>query len=311
MAALGQWGIASNTLGSSQLTRVDEHPHMAVREAWGMTGTTRHKPKVIAHRGASSRAAEHTLAAYQRAIEAGADLLECDVRLTADGHLVCVHDPRIDRTSDGTGRVSTKTLADLMDHDFGSWWSLEQAAAAGLADDELPDYDQELNGILTLDRLLELANDAPRSVGLAIETKHPTRYGGYAEKVLAQTLERHGLVPASGAATSVRVMSFSSIAMYRMKDRAPTVPTVYLMEKVPVLWRTGQLPSGATIAGPSLEIVKQYPQYVKRWRKNGIGLFVWTVDTLADLHEAVELGADAVITNRPGDMVHLLADWEW
>lgn len=274
-----------------------------------MTGRAKPTPKVIAHRGASSRAAEHTLAAYQTAVDAGADLLECDVRLTADGHLVCVHDSRIDRTSDGTGRVSTKTLADLMDHDFGSWWSQEQAAEAGLADDESPDYDQESNGILTLDRLLELVSDAPRNVGLAIETKHPTRYGGYAEKVLAQTLERFGLIPAAGAETSVRVMSFSSIAMYRMKDRAPTVPTVYLMERIPVLWRTGQLPSGATIAGPSLEAVKQYPQYVRRWQKNGIGLFIWTVDTLADLQVAVEAGADGVISNRPGKIVHWLEDW--
>ncbi|WP_307805614.1 glycerophosphodiester phosphodiesterase family protein [Streptomyces spirodelae] len=78
-------------------------------------------PSVIAHRGASKAAPEHTLAAYRRAIEEGADGLECDVRLTADGHLVCVHDRRVNRTSNGRGAVSALELADLAALDFGSW----------------------------------------------------------------------------------------------------------------------------------------------------------------------------------------------
>ncbi|MEU7318589.1 glycerophosphodiester phosphodiesterase family protein [Streptomyces sp. NPDC007083] len=80
-----------------------------------------HLPSVIAHRGASEAAPEHTLAAYRRAIEEGADGLECDVRLTADGHLVCVHDRRVNRTSNGRGAVSALELADLAALDFGSW----------------------------------------------------------------------------------------------------------------------------------------------------------------------------------------------
>ena len=63
--------------------------------------------EVVAHRGSSADVPEHTLAAYEQAVADGADALECDVRLTADGHLVCVHDRRIDRTSDGRGIVST------------------------------------------------------------------------------------------------------------------------------------------------------------------------------------------------------------
>src|SRR5512135_566933 len=78
-------------------------------------------PQIIAHRGSSSREPEHTLKAYKRAIADGADALECDVRLTADGHLVCVHDRRIDRTSDGSGVVSVMTLEDLHRRDFGRW----------------------------------------------------------------------------------------------------------------------------------------------------------------------------------------------
>lgn len=77
--------------------------------------TPREAIKVIAHRGASADVPEHTLAAYRKAIEDGADGLECDVRLTSDGHLVCVHDRRVNRTSNGRGAVSALELADLVE----------------------------------------------------------------------------------------------------------------------------------------------------------------------------------------------------
>ena len=74
--------------------------------------------EVVAHRGASSDEPEHSLAAYLLAIEQGADAIECDVRLTADGNLVCVHDRRVDRTSNGRGTVSGQTLAQLSAFDY-------------------------------------------------------------------------------------------------------------------------------------------------------------------------------------------------
>lgn len=63
---------------------------------------------MIAHRGSSEDVPEHTLAAYRKAIEDGADGVECDVRLTADGVLVCVHDRRVDRTSNGRPRFHSR-----------------------------------------------------------------------------------------------------------------------------------------------------------------------------------------------------------
>uniref|UniRef100_UPI00029B1FB5 glycerophosphodiester phosphodiesterase family protein n=1 Tax=Rhodococcus sp. P14 TaxID=450821 RepID=UPI00029B1FB5 len=77
------------------------------------------EPRVVAHRGASAAKAEHTLAAYELALQEGADGLECDVRLTRDGHLVCVHDRTVDRTSNGSGMVSEMTLAQLEELDYG------------------------------------------------------------------------------------------------------------------------------------------------------------------------------------------------
>src|SRR5258708_25005563 len=74
-------------------------------------GTLGGHPFVVAHRGASAERPEHTLAAYELALKEGTDGVECDVRLTRDGHLVCVHDRRGDRTPNGTGLVSRVTLA--------------------------------------------------------------------------------------------------------------------------------------------------------------------------------------------------------
>src|SRR3978361_1598175 len=93
------------------------------------------QPMVIAHRGASSEVPEHTLAAYIAAIETGADGLECDVRLTRDGHLVCVHDRTVNRTSNGRGIVSEFDLSGLETLDFGSWHDELPSSA----DELLPD----------------------------------------------------------------------------------------------------------------------------------------------------------------------------
>ena len=241
-------------------------------------------PQVVAHRGASAVAAEHTAEAYQSAIDSGAEALECDVRLTADGHLVLVHDPRIDRTSTGRGRVSNQTLEQLQEHNFGSWW-----------DPQNPGEGE----ILTLDDLLELTTGADRPIDLAIETKHPTRYGGYTEQVLVRTLERHGLSDGKG----VRVMSFAAIALRRMRELAPQVPTVYLMDKVPMLQRVGQLPFGAQIAGPSIDVLRSEPVMVRRWRSDGYRIHVWTVDTAEDVRFCMSERVDAIITNHPREVL--------
>ena len=253
-------------------------------------------PQIVAHRGASTEAPEHTYAAYVAALEAGADALECDVRLTADGHLVCVHDGRVDRTSDGRGRVSALELARLEEFDFASWDApLRDAVGA-----ELPDRDA--SRVLTLRRLLDLVAAQPKPVGLAIEVKHPTRYAGRVERRLIEMLDEYGWVPRPGdcgAATPVRVMSFSRSALWRTRRLAPAMPTVFLME--PFMYRAfgGALPAGVPIAGPSVEILRTRPDCVERWHRAGRQVHVWTVDEPADVELCLDLGVDAVITNRP------------
>src|SRR6187431_2715477 len=112
------------------------------------------RPQVVAHRGSSHETAEHTLGAYVRALDEGAEALECDVRLTADGHLVCMHDRHLRRTAHSDGIVSTMELADLEGLDFAAW----KNPWADL-DDEAPDIDPALARVLTMRRLLETAAD--------------------------------------------------------------------------------------------------------------------------------------------------------
>ncbi|MCX5266112.1 glycerophosphodiester phosphodiesterase [Streptomyces sp. NBC_00199] len=269
-----------------------------------MTHARQHHIQVVAHRGASEEAPEHTLAAYKKAIEDGADALECDVRLTADGHLVCVHDRRVNRTSNGRGAVSALELADLAALDFGSW-KTKEAREAWQAREEDPDWevrpeDREETSVLTLERLLELVSDAGRRVELAIETKHPTRWAGQVEERLLALLKTFGLdAPASPAESPVRIMSFSARSLHRVRAAAPTMPTVYLMQFVSPRLRDGRLPAGVGIAGPSMRIVRSHPAYVQRLKKAGHQVHVWTVNEPGDVDLCVELGVDAIITNRP------------
>lgn len=247
----------------------------------------RGRPRVIAHRGASADVAEHTLAAYRKAIADGADGLECDVRLTRDGVLVCVHDRTVDRTSSGWGSVSTLELSDLAELDFGSW---RQPAADG----EQPDRDR--TGVVTLARLLEVVAESDRPLELAIETKHPTRYAGLVESTLVALLHAQGLLDGPHA---VRVMSFSTVGLSRVRSLAPGLRTVWLCKRPPVRARDGRLPAVADIAGPSLATLRALPEWVDRVHQHGHEVHVWTVDEPVDIAWVADLGVDAVITNRP------------
>ncbi|MEJ8636030.1 glycerophosphodiester phosphodiesterase [Streptomyces sp. MS2.AVA.5] len=266
-----------------------------------MTQARQHNIQVVAHRGASEDAPEHTLAAYMKAIDDGADALECDVRLSADGHLVCVHDRRVNRTSNGRGAVSALELADLGALDFGTWKGREDSA-------ESPDWgDPSLTSVLTLERLLELVADSGRRVELAIETKHPTRWAGQVEDRLLQLLGRFGLAdPPTPADSAVRIMSFSARSLHRVSAAAPRIPTVYLLQFVSPRLRDGRLPSGARIAGPGIRIVRNQPGYIARLHRAGQRVHVWTVNEPEDVELCVRLGVEAIITNRPRQVLSQL-----
>jgi glycerophosphoryl diester phosphodiesterase len=261
---------------------------------------------VIAHRGASAVEPEHTLAAYVEAIKTGADGLECDVRLTADGHLVCVHDRKVSRTSNGVGLVSTLELTQLEGLDWGSWKALAaRADRAGARDDgEEPDVvtRDDRSHLLTLARLCQLVADTDRRVELLVETKHPTRYGGLVERKLAELLQQYGWDEAPDG--PVRVMSFSLLAVRRIRQLAPAVPRIFIMERsIPLPFRDGSLPPGVGTAAVAVQILRDQPGYARRVHDRGHQLYVFTVDEPADVDLCVAVGADAIITNRPADVL--------
>ena len=247
------------------------------------------RPLVFAHRGGAEALPEHTLGAYLRALDDGADGLECDVRMTRDGHLVCMHDRRLNRTSNGRGRVSAKTLAQLDELDFGSWHP-------GSA----PEPDTDLTRLLTLDRLLETLRDYGREVRLLIETKHPSRYGAEVEFRLVELLHRHGLAdPGPDDPVRVTVMSFAAFALRRIRRLAPGIPVVYLLEILPPGMGRGRLPFGARIAGPSIGLLRGRPGLVPALRSAGLQTYVWTVNEEPDLELVLAHDVDGVITDRP------------
>jgi glycerophosphoryl diester phosphodiesterase len=276
-------------------------------------------PLVIAHRGDSAARAEHTLDAYQVAMESGADGLECDVRLTRDGYLVCVHDRTVDRTSNGRGVVSELDLDRLESLDFGSWHEGWPVSADELLGDEpylagvVPDVDAR-GRVLRLEKLLELVTASPRPARMFIETKHPTRYAGLVEKELVRTLRRFGLVRPERRSTGehpgeslVTVMSFAPTALRRVRLLAPTVPTVLLLERHGPARRTRELPAG-TAAGFSLALVRAHQKLVARTHEHGHPAYVWTVDDPNDVAFVLDLGVDAVISNDPGTAIGVRAE---
>ena len=256
--------------------------------------------EVVAHRGANDEEPEHSLAAYLKALEQGADAIECDVRLTADGTLVCVHDRRIDRTSSGRGSVSSLTLSELAQHDYSGGPNVWR-------DFEDPPPDETRTAVLTLQTLLAAMLDSSPTVRFAIETKHPTRYGGYVEESLLELLRYFGLTsPVGGGLGRARVMSFSKSAVRRVIEQSPGLATVLLMNRVPNRYRDGSLPRGVPIAGPSIAFIRKHPKYVAKVHERGGQVHVWTVDKKADVTLCLELGVGAIITNRPGRVVGMI-----
>jgi glycerophosphoryl diester phosphodiesterase len=247
-------------------------------------------PFVVAHRGASAERPEHTLAAYELALQEGADGVECDVRLTQDGHLVCVHDRRIDRTSTGTGLVSEMTLAQLRKLDYGAWhgsWN--------------PGGGNGETGLLTLEDLVALVLDWKRPVKIFIETKHPVRYGALVESKVLALLHRYGIAaPASADRSRAVVMSFSAAAVWRIRRAAPLLPTVLLGETSRFLGGGAATTVGATAVGPSIATLREHPELVDRAAAQGRALYCWTVDHYEDVGFCRDVGVAWIATNHPG-----------
>jgi glycerophosphoryl diester phosphodiesterase/predicted Fe-S protein YdhL (DUF1289 family) len=250
---------------------------------------------VVAHRGASHEFPEQTFAAYEEALRQGADALECDVRITKDGRLICIHDKSVDRTSNGTGKVEDMTFAQLQALDYGGWHSSAELGDA-----------QGDTGLLTLDRLLELVTSQDRHVTLFIEIK---QRGGTVAREVASLLQSHGLAnPTSPDQSRVAVISFYPDAVSAVHRAAPNVPTVQLLPTpLGSIADVVTSASGATAIGPSIQTLRANPELVDLAASQGMATYCWTVNSQHDVQFARDLGVAFIATDHPGRTASWLA----
>lgn len=276
--------------------------------------------RFLAHRGASRQYAEHTRAAYVQAIAEGADGLECDVQLTADGHVVLWHDATLERTSDGVGNLHDVTLAQLRALDAFSWRNADLPATHGTAD----------NQVLTLDELVDLAVGAGRPLDLVIELKHPSPFGLELEDRVLEVLTARGWTPEDGTIDDVPVwfMSFFPASQQHLARTVPAERLMFLIEMIdeaklaegvePVedggfdftdmiralVAQGKQMAADGVVGGvgPSLEYVKANPTEVQAWADLGRLVRVWTVDDVEDARLCIATGAHELTTNVPGEL---------
>lgn len=229
---------------------------------------------VVAHRGASVEQPENTIAAFEAAIDAGADAVEFDVRMTADGHAVVLHDPDVSRTTDGTGVVSEMTLEDV-----------------------------RRLGVPTLEETLKLLSGR---AAVDIEIKNAADEPGYtpdAEPAVEATLSALDEVGFSGP---VIVSSFNPRSIAHSRALRPDVPTGLLtwfdVEADEALAQaSGQ---GHSWVLPFVtKVLEAGDGFGDRVHDAGSLLGVWIADDADIARQLFELGADAVATNDPRAIV--------
>lgn len=280
--------------------------------------------QIYAHRGSSAAFAEHTRAAYLQALADGADGVECDLHLTADGELILLHDADVARTSNGTGLVSELTLDQLRALDFSSWHGAVIP----------PEYGTIANQLLTLEQLLEILSTAGRSLGLAIEFKYGATFKPQLVDATLEALRAHGWEPENSSAGNLHIsfMSFHPDAVKHLAEQIPAEHLCQLLEHVqandvreeldvgPIAGHTvsflmrramkegeALIDDGvAHLAGPGVEYLRAHPGIGARWVAAGRVLRVWTVDTEADLALCLAAGVAQVTSNRPREIRELV-----
>ena len=219
---------------------------------------------IYAHRGASANFPEHTLAAYEGAVAEGADGFECDVRITKDEIPVLWHNASMLERAGNTGLIAEM--------------SYKEVSRA---------YPQ----ILTLDEFLDFAMSKKK--GVLLETKHPVISGNRVEELVVEMLAQKKTL----LKIPVSVMSFSWLAIEKMKRLDSSIATTFLMHKG-TPWFQAKFSSAKTI-GPGINELRAEPIKAKRIKDLGRGLNVWTVDKDADIKLCNQLGVDILITNKP------------
>ncbi len=241
----------------------------------------------IAHRGASAVAPQNTLTAFEMAAELGAEGIEFDVRLCADGVPVVIHDADVGATTDERGRVSRMTLAQLKRLDAGSWFDLR------FAGERIP----------TLEEVLETFG---HRLLLNIELKSNLK-GGLLDKGLERAVV--ALVERYELDGRVLISSFSPFALRRVQLIAPHIPTglLYGVRSLPIFGLAGLiLPKDCAAFHPHYEIVGE--SHIAKAHRRGYRMQTWTVDEPSIMRSLIAWGVDGIITNRPDVLRDVIDD---
>lgn len=240
------------------------------------------RPLNIAHRGASRVAPQNTLAAFEKALQIGADGIEFDVRLCADGVPVVIHDATVDATTDGTGRVEAMGLAALKQLDAGS------SFAPAFAGTPIP----------TLAEVLEAVEG---DVLLNVELKAPDLRDRGLEQAVVDVIEQHGMEE------QVLLSSFNPLALRRVQQIDPHLATGLLYTRP--AWAARGLASLMMVQPlaalhPHRAIVDE--QHIGWAKAHRVRLHVWTVDDPSEMRRLIDMGVNGIITNRPDVLRRIL-----
>jgi glycerophosphoryl diester phosphodiesterase len=231
----------------------------------------------IAHRGASGYAPENTFAAFRKAVAMGASFIETDLHLSRDARFVAIHDPTVNRTTNGQGSVNEMTLADLRRLDAGSWFGSE------FAGERIP----------TLEEILEFSKK--HDVVFYLEMKPSGSWGG-----------EHALISAvrdAGEVARTVVISFDPVILANTRKIEPTLMTGLLYE--------GQIPDpldkaleiGARQLAVRGDLVT--PRLLREARQRDLQVVCWTVNQAAHMRLLVEAGVDGIISDYPDRLLEL------
>ena len=285
--------------------------------AMSMDGSAQYSKKtLVAHRGASAYAPEHTLVAYRLAIEQGADFVEQDLAVTKDGVLICLHDASLERTTNVEelfpGRVSTQTiegktrkawlandftLAEIKTLDAGSWFDRK------FAGEKVPTFDEAIAVIRG-------------KAGIFPELKTPEIYAGRDvkfEEMVAAALDKNGLRgPKADAKTPVILQTFGQPSARKLAQIKIGVPVVLLLGSDEGFGTADAVKAWKGVVqgfGPAKQIVLKNPDFVKWAHAEGMTVTPYTFrasdpgtfkDVTAEMsYYLFTLGVDAVFTDNP------------
>jgi glycerophosphoryl diester phosphodiesterase len=249
-----------------------------------------HPTKVVAHRGASGYAPENTLEAFRLALEMNAAYIELDVHMSRDHRIIVIHDSRVDRTTNGRGRVADLTAAELSTLDAGSWFNRRYPGRvrAEFAGAKIP----------LLQEVVDMIKGT--RAGLYVEIKDPELYP---DDFVVETVS---LLARSGFEKRVVLLSFSAKSVEKVRLLNSSLRTALLIGK------RSPDPVSSAVATGACELAIGHtlltPRLMAKARRAGLLVAVWTANSSTAIRRALVLGADRIISNYPDRALRLLIE---